>query len=64
MADCDLSPTDGHLAKGVGQKGRLTVEINAKDIELLRQFQLKRNARDAIYNILDIKETAQQLVAE
>lgn len=30
---------DGHLAQGVGQKGRLTVEINAKDIELLRQFQ-------------------------
>ena len=30
---------DGHLAKGVGQKGRLTVEINARDIELLRQFQ-------------------------
>jgi hypothetical protein len=30
---------DGHLAQGVGQKGRLTVEINARDIELLRQFQ-------------------------
>lgn len=30
---------DGHLAQGVGQKGRLTVEINAKDIELLRKFQ-------------------------
>ncbi|MBT2676445.1 LAGLIDADG family homing endonuclease [Streptomyces sp. ISL-14] len=30
---------DGHLAKGVGQKGRLTVEINARDVELLRKFQ-------------------------
>jgi hypothetical protein len=30
---------DGHLAKGVGQKGRLTVEINARDIDLLRKFQ-------------------------
>lgn len=30
---------DGHLAKGEGQKGRLTVEINARDIGLLRQFQ-------------------------
>ncbi|MPY46880.1 hypothetical protein FNH04_45420 [Streptomyces phyllanthi] len=30
---------DGHLAKGVGQKGRLTVEINARDIQLLREFQ-------------------------
>lgn len=30
---------DGHLAKGPGQKGRLTVEINARDIELLRAFQ-------------------------
>ncbi|MEU9455988.1 LAGLIDADG family homing endonuclease [Streptomyces sp. NPDC048277] len=30
---------DGHLAKGVGQKGRLTVEISARDIDLLRAFQ-------------------------
>ncbi|MFF0204206.1 LAGLIDADG family homing endonuclease [Streptomyces sp. NPDC005017] len=30
---------DGHLAKGTGQKGRLTVEINSRDIELLREFQ-------------------------
>ncbi len=30
---------DGHLAKGVGQKGRLTVEISARDADLLRAFQ-------------------------
>ncbi|WP_406354472.1 LAGLIDADG family homing endonuclease [Streptomyces sp. NBC_00658] len=30
---------DGHLAKGPGQKGRLTAEINARDIEILREFQ-------------------------
>ncbi|WP_324609636.1 LAGLIDADG family homing endonuclease [Streptomyces sp. WM6386] len=30
---------DGHLAKGTGQKGRLTVEINARDIDLLHKFQ-------------------------
>ncbi|MGC9541694.1 LAGLIDADG family homing endonuclease [Streptomyces sp. UG1] len=30
---------DGHLQKGVGQKGRLSVEISARDIELLRMFQ-------------------------
>ncbi|MER6072360.1 LAGLIDADG family homing endonuclease [Streptomyces sp. NPDC001852] len=30
---------DGHLAKGTGQKGRLTVEISARDIDLLRKFQ-------------------------
>ncbi|NGO48480.1 hypothetical protein G6048_42535 [Streptomyces sp. YC419] len=30
---------DGHLAKGAGQKGRLTVEINARDIAILREFQ-------------------------
>ncbi|QYX78235.1 LAGLIDADG family homing endonuclease [Streptomyces akebiae] len=30
---------DGHLAKGLGQKGRLTVEITAQDVELLRRFQ-------------------------
>ena len=30
---------DGHLAQEVGQKGRLTVEISARDIDLLREFQ-------------------------
>ncbi|MGC0330339.1 hypothetical protein RKD23_003329 [Streptomyces sp. SAI-170] len=30
---------DGHLAKGAGQKGKLTVEINARDVDLLREFQ-------------------------
>ncbi|WP_394438245.1 hypothetical protein [Streptomyces sp. SGAir0957] len=30
---------DGHLAAGTGQKGRLTAEINVRDIEILRQFQ-------------------------
>lgn len=30
---------DGHLQQGVGQKGKLTVEINARDIDLLRRFQ-------------------------
>jgi hypothetical protein len=30
---------DGHLAAGTGQKGRLTVEINIRDIALLREFQ-------------------------
>ena len=30
---------DGHLAQGPGQKGRLTVEINARDIQILRVFQ-------------------------
>lgn len=30
---------DGHLAKGQGQKGRLTAEINARDIGILRAFQ-------------------------
>ncbi|WP_323184659.1 hypothetical protein [Streptomyces sp. NBC_00199] len=30
---------DGHLQQGVGQKGRLTVEISARDIHLLREFQ-------------------------
>ncbi|MEU4484223.1 hypothetical protein AB0H94_04890 [Streptomyces purpurascens] len=117
---------DGHLAKGTGQKGRLTVEINARDIGLLRQFQkltpyyssvrertrstnfaethnsaiwslcsleartklnelglpygrksaeitpprvtgaertLKRNTRDSIYNIVYMKEHAQDLAA-
>lgn len=30
---------DGHLAAGTGQKGRLTVEINVRDIAILREFQ-------------------------
>lgn len=30
---------DAHLHQGVGQKGRLTLEINARDIEILREFQ-------------------------
>ncbi|MFF4706221.1 hypothetical protein ACWC4D_10565 [Streptomyces sp. NPDC001288] len=30
---------DGHLAQGVGRKGRLTVEIKAKDVGLLRRFR-------------------------
>lgn len=30
---------DGHLQQGVGQKGRLAVEINARDIDLLHKFQ-------------------------
>ncbi|WP_436964715.1 hypothetical protein [Streptomyces sp. SudanB148_2056] len=29
---------DGHLAQGDGQRGRLTVEISARDIDLLREF--------------------------
>lgn len=30
---------DGHLHQGVGQKGRLTVELNVKDIDLLYRFK-------------------------
>ncbi|MEU9702169.1 LAGLIDADG family homing endonuclease [Streptomyces sp. NPDC047981] len=30
---------DGHLAAGAGQKGRLTAEINARDIHILYEFQ-------------------------
>ncbi|WP_348541695.1 hypothetical protein [Streptomyces sp. MZ04] len=30
---------DGHLQQGAGQKGKLTVEINARDIEILREFR-------------------------
>lgn len=30
---------DGHLAAGTGKKGRLTVEINIRDIAILREFQ-------------------------
>lgn len=30
---------DGHLRQGAGQKGRLSVEINVRDIEILHKFQ-------------------------
>lgn len=30
---------DGHLAAGTGRKGRLTVELNVRDIAILREFQ-------------------------
>ncbi|WDO06898.1 LAGLIDADG family homing endonuclease [Streptomyces murinus] len=30
---------DGHLSRGTGQKGRLTVEVSARDVGLLRSFQ-------------------------
>lgn len=30
---------DGHLYQGTGQKGRLTVELSARDVELLHRFQ-------------------------
>ncbi|MFG3100074.1 LAGLIDADG family homing endonuclease [Streptomyces sp. NPDC048182] len=30
---------DGHLTPGTGKKGRLSVEINARDVHLLREFQ-------------------------
>ncbi|WP_210582485.1 LAGLIDADG family homing endonuclease [Streptomyces sp. GESEQ-4] len=30
---------DGHLQQGVGQKGKLTVELNARDIDILHNFQ-------------------------
>ncbi|MEU1365837.1 hypothetical protein ABZ454_06850 [Streptomyces sp. NPDC005803] len=30
---------DGHLSAGSGQKGRLTVEINVRDVAILREFQ-------------------------
>ncbi|WP_315903993.1 hypothetical protein [Streptomyces fulvoviolaceus] len=30
---------DGHLKQGPGRKGRLSVEINARDVELLHRFQ-------------------------
>ncbi|MFJ7969255.1 hypothetical protein [Streptomyces sp. NPDC096324] len=30
---------DGHLSKGTGQKGRLTVELSARDVDILREFQ-------------------------
>ncbi|MGW3355714.1 hypothetical protein ACWDFL_09865 [Streptomyces bungoensis] len=30
---------DGHLQQGAGRKGKLTVEISARDIDLLRRFQ-------------------------
>ncbi|MFC9927105.1 LAGLIDADG family homing endonuclease [Streptomyces sp. NPDC127190] len=30
---------DGHLQPGAGQKGRLSVELGARDVDLLRKFQ-------------------------
>ncbi|MGJ5759431.1 LAGLIDADG family homing endonuclease [Streptomyces galbus] len=30
---------DGHLQQGVGQKGKLSVELNSQDVGLLREFQ-------------------------
>lgn len=30
---------DGHLSSGTGQKGKLTVELSVRDIEILREFQ-------------------------
>ncbi|MFC8364276.1 hypothetical protein ACFUIY_30910 [Streptomyces griseorubiginosus] len=30
---------DGHLYQGVGQKGRLSVELNSRDIDLLYRFK-------------------------
>ncbi|MEU6261059.1 LAGLIDADG family homing endonuclease [Streptomyces sp. NPDC047043] len=30
---------DGHLYQGAGQKGRLTVELNARDVDLLYRFK-------------------------
>ncbi|MFJ3634146.1 hypothetical protein [Streptomyces sp. NPDC090112] len=30
---------DGHLAQGHGRKGKLTAEVNARDIGILREFQ-------------------------
>ncbi|MFD9609108.1 hypothetical protein ACFWWS_07045 [Streptomyces sp. NPDC059083] len=30
---------DGHLARGTGQKGKLSTEINARDIHILYEFQ-------------------------
>lgn len=30
---------DGHLERGAGKKGKLSVELNARDIGLLREFQ-------------------------
>ncbi|MEV8403477.1 hypothetical protein ACWGCP_03805 [Streptomyces niveus] len=30
---------DGHLSPGTGQKGKLTVELNARDIEILHEFK-------------------------
>jgi hypothetical protein len=30
---------DGHLQQGVGQKGKLTVELSVRDVDLLRRFQ-------------------------
>ncbi|MFB6694858.1 LAGLIDADG family homing endonuclease [Streptomyces virginiae] len=30
---------DGHLARGSGQKGKLTAEVSVRDIDILREFQ-------------------------
>ncbi|MFJ8715195.1 LAGLIDADG family homing endonuclease [Streptomyces violaceus] len=30
---------DGHLQRGIGQKGKLTVELSARDVDLLQEFQ-------------------------
>ncbi|MFE6813646.1 LAGLIDADG family homing endonuclease [Streptomyces sp. NPDC057677] len=30
---------DGHLSRGTGQKGKLTTEINVRDVAILREFQ-------------------------
>lgn len=30
---------DGHLSKGTGQKGRVSVELSARDVGILREFQ-------------------------
>ncbi|MFD5130524.1 LAGLIDADG family homing endonuclease [Streptomyces olindensis] len=30
---------DGHLQRGAGQKGKLTVELNARDVDVLKEFQ-------------------------
>ncbi|MFD0069102.1 hypothetical protein ACFV99_34715 [Streptomyces sp. NPDC059944] len=35
----DFLQADGHLSKGPGQKGRLRVELNTRDVGILREFQ-------------------------
>lgn len=40
--------TDGHLATGPGRKGRLSVEINVRDIAILREFQRLTPYRSSI----------------
>ncbi|MEV7089742.1 hypothetical protein AB0O07_28285 [Streptomyces sp. NPDC093085] len=39
---------DGHLAQGTGRKGSLTVEINIRDIAILREFQRLTPYRSSI----------------